>query len=331
MFKERSSPPLLPTYHVLVIAHPDDESMFFVPTIRSLVQDPTNNIVWLVCLTTGNYDGLGKIRIAELKRASALLGISKVIIVDDDETIPDHPTKRWNKDHVSSILQSTLHEHIALAEQEKNNATEGHGLLQRNPKIRQCRVVLITFDDFGVSGHVNHKDTYIAVLDWTMKQLILGSSGSSSVEDGDDNDATTTTNSVQLLMEAWQLESERNLLQKYIPLQEWGLFLWYIWMVSVGIGSSYTNPDWTTLTTTTTITSTVTIRCHQPWLNWKAMATHASQWVWYRRLFVVFSCFTFCNKLRPMIRVTQQPLRHREQVGEAFVEKTSSSSRSKDD
>jgi N-acetylglucosaminylphosphatidylinositol deacetylase len=316
MVKERSSPtPLLPTYHVLVIAHPDDESMFFVPTIRSLVKGPTNNIVWLVCLTTGNYDGLGTIRVAELKQASALLGVSKVIVIDgEDETmIADHPTKRWNKDHVSSLLQSTLQEHIAWAEQEKENAVQGPTLPQKH--IRQCGVVLITFDEFGVSGHVNHKDTYIAVLDWTMKQLLLGS----SVEEDDGDDARTTTNSVQLHMEAWQLESERNLLQKYVPLQEWVLFLWHFLMMSFGIGSSYTNPDWTTKAT-----SPVTIRCHEPWLNWKAMATHASQWVWYRRLFVIFSCFTFCNTLRPMIRVAQpRPSRH--------PDTTSSGSKSKDD
>jgi N-acetylglucosaminylphosphatidylinositol deacetylase len=167
MVEERSAPPPeIPTYHVIVIAHPDDESMFFVPTIRSLVKFPTYNIVWLVCLTTGNYDGLGTIRVAELKQASALLGISKVIVIDgEDETmIADHPTKRWNKDHVSSLLQSTLQEHIARAEQEKENVVQGATLPQN--QIRQCRIVLITFDEFGVSGHVNHKDTYIAVLDY---------------------------------------------------------------------------------------------------------------------------------------------------------------------
>ena len=33
-------------------------------------------------------------------------------------------------------------------------------------------------------------------------------------------------------------------------------------------------------------------------INWCAMARHASQFVWYRRLFVVFSSYTYCNTLR---------------------------------
>eukprot|EP00891_Asterochloris_glomerata_P001427 jgi/Astpho2/1427/Aster-06277 len=35
----------------------------------------------------------------------------------------------------------------------------------------------------------------------------------------------------------------------------------------------------------------------QPWLVWQAMAAHHSQFVWYRRLFIVFSRYTFVNTL----------------------------------
>ena len=39
-------------------------------------------------------------------------------------------------------------------------------------------------------------------------------------------------------------------------------------------------------------------RLQQPALNWRAMASHTSQFVWYRRLFVVFSCYTYVNRLK---------------------------------
>jgi len=35
----------------------------------------------------------------------------------------------------------------------------------------------------------------------------------------------------------------------------------------------------------------------RPRMNYQAMQAHASQFVWYRRLFVVFSRYTFMNTL----------------------------------
>ena len=38
----------------------------------------------------------------------------------------------------------------------------------------------------------------------------------------------------------------------------------------------------------------------EPGLNYRAMQAHFSQFVWYRRLFVLFSRYTFINTLVPM-------------------------------
>ncbi len=38
---------------LLVIAHPDDESLFFVPSVRSLVQDGWE--VGMLCLSNGEF------------------------------------------------------------------------------------------------------------------------------------------------------------------------------------------------------------------------------------------------------------------------------------
>jgi len=35
-----------------------------------------------------------------------------------------------------------------------------------------------------------------------------------------------------------------------------------------------------------------------PWLAYKMMAAHASQFVWYRRLFVIFSRYSYINTLK---------------------------------
>ena len=69
---------------LLVTAHPDDEAMFFAPTILSLSRKPSLGLYHL-CLSSGNADGLGVIRKTELSNSLDVLGI--------------HPDKRWIFDH----------------------------------------------------------------------------------------------------------------------------------------------------------------------------------------------------------------------------------------
>jgi N-acetylglucosaminylphosphatidylinositol deacetylase len=68
---------LLPftTNNVLIlIAHPDDECMFFGPTITSL-RTLTKSRVHVLCLSTGNADGLGSLRKKELVKSCQILGV----------------------------------------------------------------------------------------------------------------------------------------------------------------------------------------------------------------------------------------------------------------
>lgn len=69
---------------LLVTAHPDDEAMFFAPTILSLSRKTSLDMFHL-CLSSGNADGLGAIRKAELTNSLDVLGI--------------HRDKRWIFDH----------------------------------------------------------------------------------------------------------------------------------------------------------------------------------------------------------------------------------------
>ena len=71
---------------VLLIAHPDDESMFFAPALLRLTEPSMGNHVKILCLSTGNADGLGDIRRKELESAALTLGIrtaEDVFIMDD--------------------------------------------------------------------------------------------------------------------------------------------------------------------------------------------------------------------------------------------------------
>ncbi|KAM0671210.1 hypothetical protein CWI42_090250 [Ordospora colligata] len=107
---------------LLLIAHPDDESMFFAPTLLSLGRD-----VDILCLSNGNKYGKGKIREKELKNVAESVQARVTISSFSDGG-------DWSKTMVCMYIAK-------------------HYLLRPFD-------VLITFDKYGVSGHKNHISCY---------------------------------------------------------------------------------------------------------------------------------------------------------------------------
>jgi N-acetylglucosaminylphosphatidylinositol deacetylase len=121
--------PFLAHESVLVVtAHPDDECMFFTPTLLALYHRGVK--VYLLCLSTGNAEGQGSQRIVELYRAARTLGIPK-----DRIAIVDHPKLSDGGNWSSSFIEDQVIQAVNLIK-----ATH-----------------IITFDLDGVSGHPNHR------------------------------------------------------------------------------------------------------------------------------------------------------------------------------
>ena len=59
----------------LLIAHPDDEAMFFAPTVLALTRPETGNRVTILSLSSGNAEGLGETRRRELVESALVLGL----------------------------------------------------------------------------------------------------------------------------------------------------------------------------------------------------------------------------------------------------------------
>ncbi|XP_034538907.1 N-acetylglucosaminyl-phosphatidylinositol de-N-acetylase [Notolabrus celidotus] len=121
---------------LIVTAHPDDECMFFAPTIVRLVELNIN--VHLLCLSEGNYYNQGALRKQELLNSCSVLGIpdSRVTIINHKK-LPDDPKAEWSISLVSSLIVN----HI------RDNSFN----------------MVLTFDGRGVSGHANHVAIYKAV------------------------------------------------------------------------------------------------------------------------------------------------------------------------
>ncbi len=140
---------LTPTDRALfVVAHPDDESMFFVPTIRALRLQRVE--CRLLCLSTGkteeerrrssrgvwwhssssfaagNYEGKGGIRRKELVAATSILGFAAEHVVLPStsasasasaavafEEFSDGPRHEWPTDRLMRVIQAVVDaEHI---------------------------------------------------------------------------------------------------------------------------------------------------------------------------------------------------------------------------
>ncbi|CAK6973756.1 hypothetical protein F2P81_008591 [Scomber scombrus] len=121
---------------LLVTAHPDDECMFFAPTVIRLVELKAR--VHVLCLSEGNYYNQGARRKQELLDSCAVLGIpASRVTITDHKNLPDDPKAEWSVSLVSSVIAK---------------------------HIRALSVnMVLTFDGRGVSGHANHTAIYKAV------------------------------------------------------------------------------------------------------------------------------------------------------------------------
>lgn len=113
----------------LVVAHPDDEAMFFWPTLLQLYEAGVR--ISVLCLSTGNADGLGTTRALEMRRSCSKVGVTEAdLVILDLERLQDG-FHSWDEDLVAEQVLTFLHD---------------------RPTAR----LLLTFDGQGVSGHPNH-------------------------------------------------------------------------------------------------------------------------------------------------------------------------------
>ncbi|EPT02193.1 hypothetical protein FOMPIDRAFT_1083095, partial [Fomitopsis schrenkii] len=127
-----------PTRILLLTAHPDDECMFFAPTLLGLaksvhrVSGPDRLLeIFSLCLSVGNADGLGTIRRDELGRSLDVLGVpSSRRWVEDRSDLQDNFTAQWDYDTIAAVIRPYV--------------------------VDNGITTILTFDAYGISGHPNH-------------------------------------------------------------------------------------------------------------------------------------------------------------------------------
>lgn len=131
---------------LIIISHPDDECMFFGPTILTLTRR-NNCETYILCLSKGNFENKGSFRRKELWDSCRILGIPESNITLVNATyLPDDPNVEWKVESTAKIILNTV----------ESLDIEG----------------IITFDRDGISQHPNHCAVYYSTASLCLAKLL---------------------------------------------------------------------------------------------------------------------------------------------------------------
>jgi N-acetylglucosaminylphosphatidylinositol deacetylase len=270
-------------------------------------------------LSNGDYRDVsdGPVRTKELNRACSLIGLiekkssvaaaAAAVVVLDDNRMKDGPNEVWNSDLIAATVLEHLQEMISnfIVQQQQSQIT----------------VNIITFDEGGVSGHPNHMDVFRGVRHFlhekcrgsdkknSMTRVKLKQQTSSSTVT--DNGRNVSSSHSEVNIRVFTLETLSNPLHKYflwifvefIPILLFQLLSYTIHFLLGGL-FFIKKGQWGSLRfsrmNTTSDGKQIQCRLFDPVLVWMAMAAHHSQFVWYRRLSVLFSRYTYLNDLHEL-------------------------------
>ncbi|GJN69921.1 N-acetylglucosaminyl phosphatidylinositol deacetylase [Purpureocillium lilacinum] len=227
---------------LLVTAHPDDECLFFAPSVLGVLD--RNHAVKgsLLVMSTGNNYGIGEKRKQELKGSCQALGIDATRCEAlDHPDLQDNPKVWWDTSIIQPILKDYVHKWDIDA--------------------------IITFDEGGVSGHINHRAVSAAVSEYVV------------------NDGKAPP--------AYKLVTT-GVLRKYTVLLDLPLtalsFTWRI-VAAACFPSATADPKYSTK-------ALVANTWHRYQRTRGAFASHDSQYSWDRHLYMVLSRYVWFNDLK---------------------------------
>ncbi|KAL7434500.1 hypothetical protein ACHAXH_002353 [Discostella pseudostelligera] len=186
--------------------------------------------------------------------------------------------------------------------------------------VQSINLNILTFDEGGVSGHTNHVDVYRGIRYLLHDKCHVTSSG---VDDKHGNvssmlqlcrrktssDGGGGDDIIEMNVTVHTLNTISNPLYKYFLWAFVDLFPFLLmWLFNLALYLFYFfigALPWMERKNSTRMrqfsgVDNMQFRLMDPVLVWRAMAAHHSQFVWYRRLSVMFSRYTFMNDLQTM-------------------------------
>jgi len=254
---------------MLVISHPDDEAMFFGPTLESLKKTKnliTTTKIFCICLSNGNASGLGQTRAKELKKSTLEVFKLDGCVIADSEDLQDGMENAWPLEEIANVVHECVQHY--------------------SPDV------ILTFDERGVSKHPNHVQTHRGVMRFIVEAKLGAIPNAEYTEEN--------------VPEVWVLETTPFYRTFMGAMDYWASVITTTTRKKKGSKntsnerSCSTNSSSSLAAGASTSSSSVMFCSRNPSLVLEAMRTHATQWVWYRKLYVAFSRYSLLNTLRRM-------------------------------
>ena len=253
---------------MLVISHPDDEAMFFGPTLESLKKTTnviTTTKVFCICLSNGNASGLGQTRAKELKKSTLEVFKLDGCVIAESEDLQDGMENAWPLEEIANVVHECVQHY--------------------SPDV------ILTFDERGVSKHPNHVQTHRGVMRFIVEAKLGAIPNAEYTEEN--------------VPEVWVLETMPFYRTFMGAMDYWASVITTTTRKKKGSKntsneSSNSNSSSLAAGASSTSSSWVMFCSRNPSLVLEAMRTHATQWVWYRKLYVAFSRYSLLNTLRRM-------------------------------
>lgn len=266
---------------LFVVAHPDDECLFFSPTILATIQRAKIHGALLV-MSSGNHYGLGDVRKKELLGSCKQLGIREDRCdVMDISDIQDDPNKWWPVAKIAKVVS----EHIE----------------------RWMIDSVVTFDHYGVSGHINHRAVSASVT-----ELVLGLNKKSS-ETRQDLAGSKKSPTLYVIKSVWVLRKYAGLYD--LPISLINFLPSIIFGASQQDNSPLSSIDYDATTEESTkrseLARTSAMNRFERGLlinglsgyrsARKAFWSHRTQMVWDRHLYMILSQFMYFNNIERIV------------------------------
>ncbi|KAL1910608.1 hypothetical protein Sste5344_003505 [Sporothrix stenoceras] len=237
---------------LIVTAHPDDECLFFAPSILGVLDRNRGVHGSLISMSTGNNYGIGDLRKKELLGSCAALQIdpARCIALDHPE-LQDNPTVWWD----TALVQTIVQEYI-----DKWNID-----------------AIITFDEGGVSGHINHRAVSAAI-----RELVSSSTSPSK----------TPVAYMVVTTPLWR---------KYTFLGDLPLTaLRFTWRILAALFYPAREGS-TSISAISTSRALVANSWHRYQKTREAFRNHNSQYTWDRHLYMIISRYVWFNDLKKIM------------------------------
>ena len=249
---------------LLLIAHPDDEAMFFLPFLKN-IQNQSREI-FLECFSIGDSEGKGETRRRELLESCKHLGIKEEnCIIHNHPQLKDSLSEKWKEELVSEKIEDTL---------------------RRNPTISS----VITFDEKGKSSLPFCLSWRVALSSNILKKGVSGHPNHISLH----NASKLVYQSLKRRREA-KIEEKKEKEEKllFFKLESVSLLRKY---------SSFLDIPFSFFLSVLPISNESTLHFTNAsfFPSWRQMSIHNSQFVWYRKLSVLFSRYSYINTLLPL-------------------------------